>query len=150
VRLTPIGYEFSTTPSRWETDWIVIQGDIVAPEGSWTFQHGALVVRKCHLLLEPWLRDALHAEVSVSGPGEKPTLTFLDPCLGFSVASYGKQTLKLRVHLRHQAAPPWHDRDDDLDAWAFFVELVIGVSDLERAAQEWNRESGAFPSRSLR
>lgn len=148
VRLTPIKYGFGgpksdVTP---EDDWLVVEGEVVSAQGTWTFQDSALLAAECPLLGK-WLLDATHAKVPPTGPDDDPTLTFLEPSLAFSVTSYGDHLVRLRVHLGYEAAPPWQDSDEKLSRWTFFVELAVDIGDLEAAAADWNREAEAFPPR---
>jgi hypothetical protein len=149
VRLTPIRYEFpdASPSSDWDADWVVIDGEVVSAGGKWRFQDSALSARESPGL-RAWLTQVLEATVPVTEPDDNPSLTFVEPSLAFSVASYQDQGVKLRVHLSHLAAPPWHDFDQKLNTWAFFVELDLDRSELERAAQEWSNEADAFPRRS--
>jgi hypothetical protein len=149
VRLTPIRYEFpdASPSSDWDADWLVIEGEIVSASGTWRFQNPALSAREC-AGLGAWLTQVTKAAVPVTDPDEYPSLTFLEPSLAFSVASYEDQCVRLRVHLSHLAAPPWQDIDDKLNTWAFFVELDLDRSELARAREEWSNEADAFPRRS--
>lgn len=88
------------------------------------------------------------AGVPVTGPDDDPSLTFVEPSLAFSVASYGDQSIRLRVHLTHLAAPPWQVIDDKLNTWTYFVELDVDRSEIVRAAEDWSSETIAFPRRS--
>ena len=88
------------------------------------------------------------AGVPETEPDDRPSWTFLEPSLAFSVGSYENQGVRLRVHLSHLAAPPWQDFDERLNTWAFFVELDLDRSELVRAAAEWSNEADAFPRRS--
>jgi hypothetical protein len=96
--------------------------------------------------LSRWLLQAAYSEVSPTEPSDDPTLTFLEPSSAFSVASYGDKSVRMRAHLSFEAAPPWLDIADNLNMWAFFVELTVGTADLEVAA-DWNRQAAAFPRR---
>ena len=148
VRLTPIKYEFGG-PTSADTpfdDWIVIEGEVVSGQGTWTFQDAALTAAECPVLGK-WLMDAAHAEVPPTKSDDDPTLTFIEPSLAFSVASYGDHLVNLRVHLGYEAAPPWQDIDEKLSMWTFFVQLSVGIGDLEAAAVDWNREAENFPPR---
>jgi hypothetical protein len=147
VRLIPVKYEFGGPKSDGPTeDWIVVEGEVVSEEGAWTFQGAALDAAECPMLGK-WLMEAAHSKVLPTEPDDDPTLTFIEPALAFSVASYGNQVVRLRVHLGYEAAPPWQDIDERMSRWTFFVQLTVGIGDLEVAAADWNREAGVFPPR---
>lgn len=148
VRLTPVDYEFSDV-NEVTADWIVIDAEITSDNGDWRFRDASLLAVEC-VELGSWLSEAAESQVPTTGPDEDPALTFIEPSLGFSVASYGDRTVNLRVHLSHLAAPPWQDIDDKLNTWTFFVELLIGLNDVRSAASSWNREAAAFPPRTQR
>jgi hypothetical protein len=141
--LVPIRYEFPGDKS--DDDWVVIDGRVTASLGSWEF-HAALLTLECPFL-GTWLAEAARSQVPPTEPDDDPSLTFLEPSLAFSVASYGEEVVTLRAHLSHQAAPPWQDIDDKLNTWTFFIELTVGNADLEAAVIDWDRESAAFPRR---
>jgi len=148
VRRVRVRYEFPGATFGEDADWIVIDGK--SPQfRDWTFQDAALLTADCPLIRK-WLLHAADSQVPVTKPHEDPSLTFLEPSLAFSVASYGDQVVTLRVHLSHQAAPPWQDIYDKLNTWTLFVELPMGIGELQAAAADWNREAEAFPRRTSR
>ena len=152
VRLTPTRYEFPDPRSGdadWDADWIVIDAAVVTTTGSWTFQGADLLAGECPAIAH-WLDEASRSIVQPTDPDDDPSLTFLEPALAFSVASYDGQIATVRVHLSHGAAPPWQDIDDKLSTWTFFVELSVPKVDLAAAAQQWTNEIAAFPPRSKR
>jgi hypothetical protein len=147
VALTPTRYEFPGAVSGEDADWVVVDGHAITHQGVWRFQDAALQASDGPIIGE-WLLAAARSEVLPTRPDQDPALTFLEPALGFSVASYGDQMVTLRVHLTYEAAPPWLNIDERLDIRSFFVELDIGMADLETAAADWNREAIALPRRS--
>jgi hypothetical protein len=152
VSLTPVGYEFGGTGSNVTAvsdDWIVIDGEIKATQGNWTFRDSSLLAVEC-LGLGKWLTEVADFKVPTTEPDEDPTLTFLEPSLAFSVAAYVEESVSLRVHLTHLAAPPWLDLDEKLNTWTYFVELPVGIGGMQSAVSDWNREAKAFPPRTQR
>ena len=127
-------------------DWIIIEGDMATSQGDWTFRDSSLLAVEW-LKLGEWLTDVAVFKVRATGPDEDPTLTFQEPSLAFSVATWAGHAVNLRVHLTHLAAPPWQDIEDKLNTWAFFVELAVRVEDLNIAVADLNRAAKAFPPR---
>jgi hypothetical protein len=143
VRLDPVAYEFRGNA---QMDWIVIDGEAVSDEHRWGFRGAALGVADLESV-DRWLNRAAAKLVLPTGIDDDPSLTFIEPSLGFSVSSYDSETIGVRVHLTHEFAPPWFDIDEKLSTYTHFVELRVTVINIEAAASEWGSECAALLER---
>jgi hypothetical protein len=152
VSLVPIRYEFerATPGDTWASNWLVINGEIDSPNGSWSFQDSCVTTFEARGLTQ-WMQGAAHGTLQVTQPradGEvDPGLTFVEPSLAFSLARIQGEARALRVHLSHLAAPPWLSFDDRLNTWHHFVEVRMLSTSLLKAAEEWATTLRGFPDR---
>jgi len=86
VHLTPVRYEFpdASPSSDWDADWLVIEGEVVSAGGTRSFQDSPPSARECPGL-GAWLTQVTEAGVPETEPDDRPSWTFLEPSLAFSV-----------------------------------------------------------------
>jgi hypothetical protein len=150
VALEPAHYQFGAKVHGWDANWVVIAGAVTTPEGSWSFREGSLTTYEAPGV-SAWLRSVASKAVETVVPDDMgfltPSLTFTEPDLAFSVAEYTNDSVDLRVHLSHGAAPPWLDIDERLNMWQPFVAVRLSQGELFEAATTWDREWSSFPER---
>jgi hypothetical protein len=151
VSLTPLSYEFPTgPPGAIEGNWVVLEVDASAEEGSWSARAACLTTWEAQEVA-PWLREVAAGRVipTLAGPDgvEQPEFTFMEPSLAFSVAPSDDSRVHIRVHLTHTLAAPWLDVDERCETWQHFVELRLTDLQLLHAASVWEEELSAFPPR---
>ena len=123
-------------------NWIVVVGDATDGDRQWDFR-GAVLASADLDRIADWLDEVSAGQVDATGVDDEPTLTFTEPSLALSVASYVAGLVNLRIHLTHWFAPPWLDIDEVTSTYTFFVELALGVDEVSRAASEWRVQSAA-------
>ncbi|WP_442935183.1 WapI family immunity protein [Micromonospora sp. CPCC 206061] len=99
-----------------------------------------------------WLRNAAQDRIA-SGrtvPGEQvePSLSFMEPVLGFPVAAHRDDELVLHVEFTAEATPPWL-RVENPHSAQYTVELRLRSDELLAAATAWSQELDALPSRTF-
>jgi hypothetical protein len=151
VSLAPVGYEFPSGVERWDANWVIVNGSVTIPQGSWSFRDACLTTFEAKEV-STWLRAVAQGAVELASPDDEglltPSLTFTEPNLAFSLAKRTDDAVELRVHLSHESAPPWLDIEDRLNIWAFFVIVPMATAALKEAANTWDAEWRAVPERS--
>ena len=133
VELRPVRYQFPARGDRYDDNWLVVEGTVTTPEGSWTFTDACLLTDEAREISD-WLRS------------RAADLEFIEPVLAFSRESLGShQSEAIRVHLSHEAAPPWLEGDDRLDAHV--IEIRAAEAAIQHAADTWDRLLAPFPPR---
>ncbi|MBO8191750.1 hypothetical protein ITI46_08660 [Streptomyces oryzae] len=137
IKLRALRYQFPVAiGDPYDDNWLVIGGEVTTPEGSWSFTDPCLLTDEARQIT-PWLRAAGGAT-----PTDTPSdLHFLEPVLSFSHTGSGL----VRVHLSHEAAPPWRDGEERLNGYD--IEIKATTAGLRQAADEWERCLAPFPSR---
>ncbi|MFE7455786.1 hypothetical protein [Streptomyces sp. NPDC057554] len=152
VDLRPVRYQFSTVRGdSYDDNWLVIDGTVTTPEGSWSFTEPCLLTNEA-LQVAAWLRAVAAGTVAVTGPdaeGElSPDICFIEPVVAFSLAGRSEGgALVVRVHLSLEAAPPWQQDDDGADIYQYAVEVRTDAAALLRAADQWDLSLASFPPR---
>jgi hypothetical protein len=142
ITLRPIAYQFGPDGSYDDNNWLVVEGAVVQRRNTWTFAEPCLRTTEA-IRLADWLtRVAQHDEPPATGGA--PSLTFTEPNIAFTLASYAGDSAVVRVHLSLESAPPW---EQDADLLSFFLEMTVTSDQLRAAAGQWTAESAAFPER---
>ena len=156
VDLSPRGYQFGPAPepSDWDANWLVIRGLVVLPDGrSWSFTDPCLTTWEAREI-GSWLASVIAGDVKpfvFEGGEDERLLMFTEPVVAFGLASRGDGVVTIRVHFSLEAQPPWardcRDEDDDVDFFADFVEIELGIDAVVQAATAWDEELAEFPVR---
>jgi hypothetical protein len=102
--LEVLGYQFpETKDDKWDSEWLIIAGQISCPRGRWKFREPCLCTFELQALAA-WLRD-----IQVGGPERE--LCFTEPNLRFEhvETSNGDQLL---VAFSQESSPPWATEDE--------------------------------------
>jgi hypothetical protein len=89
---------------EWDSNWLVVSGDVVTPARSWQFVDPCLVTMEAHDLAN-WLADV------GSGKPTKLRIFFTEPNLSFEVIPRDSQTVELRLYFALKSLPPGVDAD---------------------------------------
>lgn len=175
VTLWPTGYEFgsgSAARDAWDANWLLVRGEVRTAGGAtWTFHEPCLTTWDAARVLR-WLRatgsgavapititavaelaDAAGPQTDARGEDFVGLLGFVEPNLGFSVASLDDEDVVLRVHLSLESAPPLPDEhavteDAELgDLYAYHIAISMTRRELLAAADEWQRDIAPYPER---
>ncbi|MBG6215042.1 hypothetical protein RCH23_003005 [Cryobacterium sp. CAN_C3] len=154
IVLHPVHDEFeSVTGDDWDDNWLIMAGSVVSAENErWACRYPALVVDQAMEIAGWFERVATRLEALMEvgeNGGIAPSLAFTEPNLGFSVQSYGEDTVVVRVHLSLEALPP-DRRDPEADhitEHTFWIEIETTLTDAASAAATWRTELAAFPGR---
>ena len=158
LELRPTGYQFAEDSragdnwdDEWDPNWLVVHGEVRTAQGdAWSFDDPCLTTWEARELAA-WLRDAAEGRVA---PTDTPTedspglLSFVEPNLGFSVASVDDSAVVVRAHLSAEAvtARPV-EGPDQWALYAYSVPLTLGRNELLSAARVWEDELTPFPKR---
>ncbi|MGV9322130.1 WapI family immunity protein [Streptomyces sp. NPDC003660] len=152
VDLRPVRYQFgSVRGDVYDDNWLVIDGTVVTPEGSWSFSDPCLLIDEARQV-SAWLRAVAAGTVAVTEPdgeGElSPDTWFIEPVVAFSLADRREDgAAAIRVHLSLEAAPPWQQGEDRADIYQYVVEVRTDTAALLRAADQWDLALASFPPR---
>lgn len=145
-------YQFATVRGDpYDDNWLVIDGTVTTPEGSWSFADPCLLTDEARQVAA-WLRAVAGGTAAVTGPdaeGElSPNRWFLEPLLAFSLADRSESgTAVIRIHLSLEAAPPWQQGDDEADIYQYVVGVRMDTAALLHAADQWDLALISFPPR---
>jgi len=147
VTLEPVRYEFATTAGdEWDDNWLVISGDVSAPDAAWQFAAPCLTMFEAKRI-SAWLRSVANGDIAVSAIGDAgvvPSLEFTEPNLAFSVGGYQGVSMSVRVHFALESMPVGQSGDDRDQFW---VEISVTAADLDSSAGEWDKALPVFPDR---
>jgi hypothetical protein len=152
VDLRPVRYQFAAVQGdSYDDNWLVIDGTVVTPEGSWSFTDPCLLTGEAREVAA-WLRAVAAGTVAVTEPdaeGElSPDTWFTEPVIAFSLADRSEDgTAVIRVHLSLEAAPPWQQGDAGADIYQYAVEVSMNPAALLHAADQWDLALASFPLR---
>ncbi|MER7701239.1 MULTISPECIES: hypothetical protein [unclassified Streptomyces] len=152
VDLRPVRYQFGAVRGdSYDDNWLVIDGRVMTPEGSWSFAEPCLLTDEARQV-SGWLRAVTAGTVAVTEPdaeGElSPDTWFIEPVMAFSLADRSEEgAAAIRVHLSLEAAPPWQQGDDGADIYQFVVEVRMDAAALLHAADQWDLALASFPPR---
>ncbi len=134
------GYQFPTMETEFhDSNWLSIVGKVRHPRGDWSFHDPCLLTYELARLCT-WLDGVAEA------PGAKHNAQyFTEPNLEFSVARVDDAPV-LRVHLSHEACPPWvSDRDERFDG--VDLDFPLAENDLRSVAEALRELLVKFPQR---
>jgi len=147
ITLAPVRYEFANPAgNEWDDKWLVISGDVSAPDGAWQFAVPCLTTFEARSI-SAWLRSVANGDIPVSVIGDagvEPSLQFTEPNLAFSVGSCQSGSMSVRVHFALESMPVRQSGDDRNQVW---VEIAVTAADLDSSADEWDKALSAFPDR---
>ncbi|MET9919931.1 hypothetical protein ABZZ04_22980 [Streptomyces sp. NPDC006435] len=152
VDLRPVRYQFATVRGdSYDDNWLVIDGTVTTPEGSWSFADPCLLTNEARQV-STWLRAVAAGTVGVTEPdaeGElSPDTWFIEPVVAFSLADRSEGgTAVIRIHLSLEAAPPWQQGDGGADIYQYVVEVRTDTAALLHAADRWDLALASFPPR---
>ena len=147
VTLEPDRYEFANPAGdEWDDNWLVIKGDVSAPDVEWQFAVPCLTTFEAKRI-SAWLRGVANGDIPVSvtgDAGDVPSLEFTEPNLAFSVGSYQSGSISVRVHFALESKPVGQSSDD---RDAFWVDISVTAANLALSADEWDEALSVFPDR---
>jgi hypothetical protein len=149
VSLRPVRWQFPPGTGAWDDQWVIISGTVDLGDRSWSFTDPCLLIGEARELAT-WLHKAARGEVEPRNAADhdgEPSLSFVEPKLGFSITSCGDDELDLLIIFATRAAPPWLRDDPKCDQYA--VEVRLQPSQLLSAADAWTQELNALPSRTF-
>jgi hypothetical protein len=104
LSLSVQGYQFPDAIDYWDGNWLIVNGVVTHPTGTWRFNEPCLTSFELRQLAE-WL-DGIE-----QGNPDKDLGYFTEPCLEFNYASTPQSVIE--VLLAYECAPPWLTRHDD-------------------------------------
>ncbi|WP_104138308.1 hypothetical protein [Cryobacterium sp. Y62] len=147
ITLEPDRYEFANPAGdEWDNNWLVIKGDVSAPDAEWQFAVPCLTTFEAKRI-SAWLRGVANGDVPVSVSGDAgvvPSLEFTEPNLAFSVGSYQDGSISVRVHFALESRPVGQSSDGRDQFW---VEIAVTAADIDSSANQWDKALLAFPDR---
>jgi hypothetical protein len=151
VSLRPVRWQFPPDAGAWDDQWLIVSGTVDLGDRTWSFTDPCLLVGEARELAA-WLREVATGqvepdEIATDHDGE-PSLSFMEPPLGFSVSARDGEEFVVRISFAAEAAPPWLHNDDPNSA-QYPVELRLRSDQLLAAADTWVRELDALPTRSF-
>lgn len=129
-----------------DSNWLNVQGHLSVADGrSSTFRDPCLTTWDARELAG-WLRSVSRGHAPSPSSDDEPGLVFDEPCLAFDVEHLEGGTVVLRVYLSLEAEPAFvvegaHGMFEN------YVRLTMSLSELGRAAAEWDAEVKAYPVR---
>jgi hypothetical protein len=143
LSLTISGYQFPAMETEpHDSNWLNVVGTVEHPRGPWSFHDPCLLTYELE-----WLCDWLE-RVAADPVAEHPPEYFTEPNLEFHVIRSGGAA-SLRVHLSHEASPPWiQDRADRLDG--VDLDFPLPENDVRAAAKSLRACLSKYPQRAQR
>lgn len=141
--LTILGYQYpQTTDQYYDSNWLVIQVDVVHPRGAWSVKEHCLLTFEISRLAQ-WLEEVQADTNSSSVCG------FTEPHLLLEIEKSDKGTRILRIYFELQLRPPWaySRRAGQENLW---VEFPCEDIDLQVAANDLRLELQQYPQRVFR
>ena len=149
VNLDPLRWQFPPNTGDWDDQWLVISGHVDLGDESWSFTDPCLLMAEARELAA-WLRAASEGRINPDphtvGEKPQPSLSFMEPVLGFSVAAHNETGLVVRVYFTAEGAPP-RLRDHDPHLAYHIMDLQVHPDELLAAADTWTRQLDALPAR---
>jgi hypothetical protein len=141
VGLQPLRWQFPPDVGDWDDQWLVIGGTVDMGDRSWSFSAPCLLISEARELAG-WLRAAADGRI-VCDPSaiveQAPSLGFMEPTLGFSLAARHDDELTMSTHFTAEAAPPWL-RGAGRQRVRHVVALQVPPDRLLVAADDWTRQ----------
>lgn len=145
-------YQFATTRGdAYDDNWLVIDGTVTTPQGSWSFVEPCLLTDEAREVTS-WLRAVAAGTVPVTPPDAEgalsPDVTFIEPLVALGLAGRSEGgAAAIRFHLSLEAAPPWQRGDDRPALHQYTVDVRTDTTALLHAADRWEHALAAFPPR---
>ena len=98
LSLGVLGYQYPDEIDYWDGNWLIIDGAVTHPQGSWRFRDACLTSFELQQLAE-WLNGVAR------GIPDPNSGYFTEPCLEFRYASEPEPMIDVIV--THECAPPW-------------------------------------------
>ncbi|MFO1532541.1 MAG: hypothetical protein ABR562_02405 [Thermoplasmatota archaeon] len=157
VELTILGYEFPAAKEKWDANWLVVHGDIVAPEGAWSFDEPVWLTNDPPRLAD-WLEAVAMGRPEVAGrPRDEATAELrnpwevaegfgtMEPNLAFLLYKPGPGTVELGVQLDYESRPPW--RIEASSDNPYVLRLRLSAETVLAAAEALRKEIAPYPPR---
>ncbi|MBH0082687.1 hypothetical protein [Salinibacterium sp. SWN167] len=146
LSIEPMAYQFEDVRvDSYDANWLLIDGRARCGSEEWNFLEPCLLVDEARSLGR-WLTRAARGLVEpmeLSGAGAlQPTISHVEPNLGFGLVSFAPAAVVLRVFLWLESQPPSVTSEME-----FFMDLTIAPSDLKQAVAAWETELAEFPLR---
>jgi hypothetical protein len=137
LRLTIDQYQFpEIVDGTWDSNWLIIAGDVVIDGGHWTFRDPSLLAFEVERLAG-WL------DLVVNGEEPSASCGFVEPNLQFDREANDF----VRIGFALEAAPPWATTDDD---WYEYGVNVPIDENLAIAVRRLRDQLSHFPVRGER
>jgi len=138
VELHILGYQFPHLQTKpYDSNWLIIEGRITHPRGSWRFRNPCLLTYEAARLGE-WLAGI------AAGTETEPQMNFVEPNLSFEQTSTGASKI-LRVGFALESRPPWLTYHEVMS-----IDFPVAELHLAQSAAEWNSELAQYPQRAAR
>lgn len=127
-----LDYEYGDSSSFMDRNWLLISLKSGYKGKQSTTTAPLLSTWEIELLIK-WM-ESLYTEQKLS-----PSLSFVEPCLGFSLAPDS-----FRIKLDHEASPDWNK---EYDSTPFWLSVKPNQEELRRAITDLQRQLSHFPVR---
>lgn len=131
------GYQFGRSADRFDSNWLVVSGNVQLPPLQWRFRDPCLLTFEVRELAA-WLRHAANPMAQA-----KP-LNFTEPNLRFAVVGRSEDTVQVRVWFDLDCRP---EEMRSVEFKEFFGDFDLHVQDLLRAADELTSGLSHHPER---
>jgi hypothetical protein len=138
-----LGYQFPRIlDSYYDSNWLVIQVDVVHPQGAWCASDPCLLTFEVQKLAK-WLEDVQ------ANSNSRPFCSFIEPKLRLQIKESDKGTRVLRIYFELRLRPKWaYSRSaDQEDLW---VDFPCEDIDLRAAANDLRLDLQQYPQRVFR
>lgn len=96
-------YQFREVTDYWDSNWLMVRGDVEHPRGGWTFRDPCLTTFELEQLATWFDEVDMGTAAADNGHFTEPNLSF-----DYVVASEPE----IRVTFAHESAPPWLVKQD--------------------------------------
>lgn len=135
VALRVVDYQFGAGDDWYDSNWLVIAGDVSCSDGTWSFRDPCLLTTEA-TSLGHWLVRSADSSLDVE------RLDFIEPNLAFERLSNADDLVVLRIEFDLEARPPFADADGP-----YFVDLPVPARTCASAGESWLEAVRRFPSR---
>lgn len=146
LELEILGYQFPEAENLSQRySWLDIKGKARSVRGEWSFRWFALGANEGELIAD-WLDLVVDTIDSGAAKMEKWSKTdFTEPNLELELIEIQGTRAIIEVGLGLEFAPPWKSHGRVTEASRDTMRLILDRDDLEKASQEWRRNSEEFP-----
>jgi hypothetical protein len=131
------GYQFGRSTDRFDSNWLVVSGNVQLPPLHWRFRDPCLLTFEVRELAA-WLRQAANPMAQAE------PLDFTEPNLRFAVLDRSEPTVQVRVWFDLECRP---EETRTVEFGEFFGDFDLHVQDLVRAADELTNDLSHHPER---